>query len=111
MNQDNSLPESLPSDLPEHNLYDIGTYIHRNIVQTLYRFNHQVKKFDVYLNYLAKGTREQFRPKLFIPEAAFLVRSASDVCNRLDGCKERGNGSLTLVRNALIPTPTHPCNS
>lgn len=98
---DESLPESLPDQLPEHNLYDIGTYLHRDIVQTLYRFNLQLGKYEGYLKYLGNGTKPQFRPDMYIHDTANLTNNLFDLRRRLEGCKDRGNMSLTLINNYI----------
>ena len=92
------MPESLPTELPAHNLYDIGSYLHRDIVQTLHRFTLQLGKYDGYLKYLCTGTRDHFRPKMFLADVENLKNNVADLRRRLDGCRDRGNGSLALVR-------------
>ena len=94
--QDGNLPESLPVELPEHNLYDIGTYLHRDVVQTLFRFSQHLGKFEGYLKYLYDGTKDNFRPKVFMNNAKNL-NNVIEIGRRLAASKERANMSLTLV--------------
>lgn len=96
--QDSNLPEGLPAELPEHNLYDVGTYLHRDIVQTMFRFAHQLGKYEGYLKYLCNGTTDQFRPKVFAHDVANLMNNVADLKRRMEISKERANMSLTLVR-------------
>ena len=106
--KDGALPESLPAKLPVGNLYDAGTYLHRDIVQTLYRFGLQLGKYDGWLGYVSTGTLDSFRPKIFMHEVSWLQKNFQDLQRRLEGCKGRGNGSLALVRSPAF-TVSHCC--
>jgi hypothetical protein len=88
--------------LPEHNLYDVGTYLHRDIVQALYRFHQQLGKYEAYLKYLRSGTKENFRPQFFLNELSYLDSNVRDLQGRIATCKDRANGSLSLVRVAFL---------
>lgn len=95
--QDASLPESLPMELPEHNLYDIGTYLHRDVVQTLYRFSLQLGKFDGFLRYITNSSHPKLGPGTHVSDMANMVSNISELRRRLDGFRDRANMSLTLV--------------
>ncbi|KDQ21182.1 hypothetical protein BOTBODRAFT_25607 [Botryobasidium botryosum FD-172 SS1] len=98
---DATLPQSLPAELPENNLYDVGTYLHRDIVQTLYRFTQQLGKFEGWLKYLCNGTQERFRPKLFLHDVGNLNNNVDHLKKRFTVCKDRGNMSLTLINSYI----------
>ncbi|KAI0321402.1 hypothetical protein OF83DRAFT_311254 [Amylostereum chailletii] len=100
-NIDGTLPESLPIELPERNLYDVGNYLHRDIVQTLFRFTQQLGKYDGYLKYLCNGTKERFRPRKFMHDVGNLNNNVTDLRRRMDVSMERGNMSLTLINNYI----------
>jgi hypothetical protein len=91
--------------LPQHNLYDIGTYLHRDIVQTVFRFAQQVGKFEGWLKYVVNGTTKQFRPDQFMNDVLTLNNNVADLKRRLDVSKDRGNMSLTLVSGLNYPLP------
>ena len=97
MTQDASLPEGLPTQVPEEILFDLGTYLHRDVIQTLYRFTIQLGKFEGYLTNLCNGTGSNFRPKKFAPEIVGITNNVTSIRKRLQACKDRGNMSLTLV--------------
>jgi len=102
--QDGSFPESLPTRLSENNLYDIGTFLHRDVVQTLYRFAQQLGKFDAYLKYVCNGTKEHFRPKGFLQDIVNLTYNVNELRRRLEVCKDHANMSLTLVVHYSLVT-------
>lgn len=97
MDQDDSFPEHLPTRLSEKKLYEIGTFLHRDVVQTLYQFAQQLGKFDAYLKYVCNGTKDHFRPKSFLQEVVNLTYNVVEMRRRLEVCKDHGHMSLTLV--------------
>lgn len=66
-------------------------------MQTLFRFAHQLEKYEGYLKYLTNVTKDHFRPKEFMHDVGTLSNNIVALRRRLDTLKERGNMSLTLV--------------
>ena len=91
------MPTSLVTEFSQHELYNIGAYLHGNILQTALHFSQQLGKFDGYLKYVVEGTTEQFKPNLFMNVVPNLNSNVTDLRRRLDVLRDQGNMALTLV--------------
>ena len=95
--QDDFLPDRLDPHHSMKELIDIGPFLHRDVVQTLFRFIAQLGKFEVWMKYVSNHTKDQFRPKIFLDDINRLLNIVNDMRRRLDMFKDRGNMSLGQV--------------
>jgi len=99
---DDCLPDRIDPDHPmSTELMDIGPFLHRDIVQTLFRFIPQLGKYEVWMNYVSKFTKDQFRPKIFLDDITRLLTIVNDMRRRLDMFKDRGNLNLSQINNYI----------
>ena len=103
--QDDLLPDDCSIKPPQRDLYDIGAYLLRDIVQTMFRLSQQRGKFDSFLKHVDKETAAQFKPEMFKHDVRTLKTDVKHLRWRLDASKERGNMGLTSVCSSFINYP------